>query len=411
MDVIELENINELIKKLVKENNEEVINLRQSFHKIPERGFEEYKTSKEIFEYLKSLGLKVKRIAKTGVIADINDDILDYCIALRFDIDALPIEEETGVDYSSTYKGMMHACGHDGHISIGLGLAKLLMSIKNLIPARIRFIFQPAEEGLGGAKQMIKEGVLENPKPNLIIGLHIWPYIKSGNIGIKSGPVMAAGDKFYIKLIGKEGHGSGPHLTVDPTIMASEVIQGFQKIISRNINPVEPSVISIGTINGGNSFNTIPNCVELTGTTRFTNMNLREVIKNRMEDIIKSVVHENGGMYEFIYYNCFDVTDSDEKLVNIIRKTATELIGNEKVILLDNPSMASEDFSEYERFVPGLYFFLGTNNKEKNCIYPLHHSKFNLDEEILSIGVNLMGKFVYDLSKSRVGEVTNNEPI
>lgn len=404
MDVIELENINEVIKNLVNENNEEVINLRRSFHMIPELGLKEYKTSREIYKYLYSLGLNVQRVAETGIIADINEDILDYCIALRFDIDALPIYEETDVNYFSTHQGMMHACGHDGHISIGLGLAKLLLSIKSLIPARIRFIFQPAEEGLGGANLMIKEGVLDNPTPNLIIGIHIWPYIQSGNIGIKSGPVMAAGDKFYVKLIGKEGHGSGPHLTVDPTIMSSEVIQGFQKIVSRNINPVEPSVISIGTISGGNSFNTIPNNVELTGTTRFTNMNLREIIKNRMEDIIKSVVHENGGTYEFIYNDCFDVTNSDEELVNIIRKTATELIGNENIILLDKPSMASEDFSDYERFIPGLYFFLGTNNKEKNCIYPLHHSKFNLDEDILSIGINLIGKLVYDISKARVKE-------
>ncbi|HAE92403.1 MAG TPA: amidohydrolase [Tissierella sp.] len=393
-----------LISEFIKVNNDEIINLRRNFHKIPEGGFEEFKTSEMILNYLESLGLNAKRIASTGIVADINTEITDYCIALRFDIDALPITEDTGLSFGSMHSGMMHACGHDGHISIGLGIAKLLLELKEFIPARIRLIFQPAEEGLGGARKMIEEGALVEPMPDLIIGLHIWPYLQSGKIGIRSGAVMAAGDKFHIKLIGKGGHGSSPHLTIDPTVMLSEVIQGFQKIPSRYINPIEPVVISVGSIVGGNSFNTIPNDVEITGTTRFTNIELRDEIKNRMEDILESIITANGGMYEFVYEDCFDVTVSHEKLVNIVDSTAKTIIGEDNVVKIINPSMASEDFSEYEKSIPGLYFFLGTMNAEKDCIYPLHHSKFNIDEDILSIGVMLLGKLVYNISKLRMKE-------
>ncbi len=393
-----------LISEFIKVNNGEIINLRRNFHKIPEGGFEEFKTSEMILNYLESLGLNAKRIASTGIVADINTEITDYCIALRFDIDALPITEDTGLSFGSMHSGMMHACGHDGHISIGLGIAKLLLELKEFIPARIRLIFQPAEEGLGGARKMIEEGALVEPMPDLIIGLHIWPYLQSGKIGIKSGAVMAAGDKFHIKLIGKGGHGSSPHLTIDPTVMLAEVIQGFQKIPSRYINPIEPVVISVGSIVGGNSFNTIPNDVEITGTTRFTNIELRDEIKNRMEDILESIITANGGVYEFVYEDCFDVTVSHEKLVNIVDSTAKTIIGEDNVVKIINPSMASEDFSEYEKSIPGLYFFLGTMNAEKDCIYPLHHSKFNIDEDILSIGVMLLGKLVYNISKLRMKE-------
>lgn len=399
-----MNDIHDLIETIVSKKNEEIIDLRRTFHKIPEIGFQEFETSTLIYNHLESLGLKVNKIAQTGIIADINSEITDYCIALRFDIDALPITEETMLSYQSTNNGVMHACGHDGHISIGLGLASLLVEIKELIPARIRLIFQPAEEGLGGAKKMIEEGAISDPVPNLIIGLHIWPYLNSGEIGIKSGPVMAAGDKFEIELMGIGGHGSSPHLTIDPSIMLMEMIQGFQKIVSRNINPIEPAVISIGTINGGNSFNTIPNSIKLTGTTRFTNINLRDDIKNKMENVLESIILSNGGSYKFNYEKCFDVTVSDEELVKVINLTAIDSIGANNVTILANPSMASEDFSEYEINIPGLYFFLGTKNNIKNCNYPLHHSKFNLDEDILSLGIILIGRLIYNISKLRLKE-------
>lgn len=400
-----MKNIQDLIRTIVNKKNDEIIDLRRTFHKIPEIGFQEFETSAMISNYLESLGLKVSKIAETGIIADINSGITDYCIALRFDMDALPITEETELSYQSINNGVMHACGHDGHISIGLGLANLLVEIKDLIPARIRLIFQPAEEGLGGAKKMIEEGAILDPVPNLIIGLHIWPYLNSGEIGIKSGPVMAAGDKFQIELLGMGGHGSSPHLTIDPTIMVMEMIQGFQKIVSRNINPIEPVVISIGTINGGNSFNTIPNSIKVTGTTRFTNINLRGELSNKMEDVLESIILSNGGSYKFNYEKCFDVTMSDKELLEVINSIAIDTIGSDHIVILENPSMASEDFSEYEINIPGLYFFLGTKNNLKDCIYPLHHSKFNLDEDILSLGIILLGKLIYDLSKLRLKEV------
>ncbi len=399
-----MKDLDVIIKDFIKRNNDEIINLRREFHKYPELGFQEFKTSEMITEYLESLGLSVNNMDNTGIVVDINSEITDYCIALRFDIDALPIEEETDLEFKSTYNGMMHACGHDGHIAIGLGLAKLFNEIKESIPVRVRMIFQPAEEGHGGAKKMIESGVLNNPTPDLIIGLHIWPYINSGDIGIKSGAVMAAGDKYYLKLNGKAGHGSSPHLTIDPTIMASEIIQGFQNIIGRRIDPIEPSVISVGTIKSGNSFNTIPSNVEITGTTRFTNMYLREELHNKMESLIKSVTEFYGGTYEFNYEKCFDVTTADKELVNILRDSIIETLGKDRVVELENPSMASEDFSEYENYIKGLYFFIGTRNSIKNCVYPLHNSKYNLDEDILSNAITVLGKLVINISNLRIKE-------
>lgn len=397
-----MNNIFGFIEKETKINSPEIINLRRELHKIPELGFEEYKTSLLIANYLENLGLNVvKGVGKTGVVADINEEIQDYCIALRFDIDALPIFEETDLPFASIHYGKMHACGHDGHIAIGLGIAKLINNIRAKIPARIRLIFQPAEEGRGGAKRMIDDGVLNEPTPDVIIGIHIWPYLDTGEIGIKKGPIMAAGDKFSIKLFGKEGHGSGPHLAIDPTIMVAEVINGFQNIVGRNINPLEPTVISVGTINGGNSFNTIPSQIELTGTTRFTNIQLRKTLKKDMEKLIEGITLAYNGSYEFNYEKCFDVTNSNVTLVNILRNTINENVKDIKVIELDTPSMASEDFSEYENYSPGIYFFIGTKNHNKNCIYPLHNSKYNFDESILTRSVEVLTKFVFNLANKK----------
>lgn len=394
-----------LANKIIERNQHEIIDLRREFHKYPELGFQEFKTSRMIWAYLDQLELDDKsKIAGTGVVVDVNPHIMDYCIALRFDIDALPIAEETDLEFASKHSGNMHGCGHDGHIAIGLGLAKLLKEVKDLIPARIRLIFQPAEEGLGGAKKMIDGGALSNPTPNLIIGLHIWPYLNSGCFGIKSGPIMAAGDKYFLKFIGKEGHGSSPHLAVDPTIMTAEVIQGFQNIIGRVMDPVESAVISVGTIHGGNSFNTIPSFVEITGTTRFTDMELRKKLEEKMTNLIKGIAISNGATYEFNYEKCFDVTTSDKELVEILRSTINETVGEGKIIDLEGSSMASEDFSEYEHHIPGLYFFLGTMNKERDCIYPLHNSKYNLDEEVLPCAVKVLGNLVRNISIMRAKE-------
>ncbi len=388
-----------MIKKFVLENKEELIKLRREFHRYPEIGFKEFKTSKMISDYLEELGLDVKKgIAGTGVVADINTHIDDYTVALRFDIDGLPVKEETGLDYSSKNEGTMHACGHDGHITVGLGMAKLLCEIGEFIPARIRLIFQPAEEGLGGAKKMVEEGVLKDPVPNLIIGFHIWPYLKTGEVGFKSGPVMAAGDEFHIKLLGKGSHGSSPHLAVDPILMAAEFIQGLQKIVSRNISSSESAVISIGTIEGGSSFNIIPSDIKLSGTVRVDNTDLREFIKEKMENVLKGVTLGSGGEYEFSYESCFKLTTSCEELVDILYKSICESLGEDKAIHLKNCNMTSEDFSEYEEYIPGLYFFLGTGNEEKDCIYPLHNPSYRLDEDTLTTGIIVLGTLLKNIS-------------
>lgn len=396
--------VSNYIKEFIEVNASNIIGLRREFHQIPELGFEEFKTSECIANYLENLGINVvKRIAKTGIVVDINENNSDYCIALRFDIDALPIWEDTGLPFSSIHKGKMHACGHDGHIAIGLGIANLINEIKDEIPSRVRLIFQPAEEGLGGAKSMVNNGVLKNPTPDVIIGFHIWPDLDTGEIGIRNGPIMSAGDRYKIKLIGKEGHGSKPHLAIDPTIMAAEVINGLQNIVGRNIDALEPVVISVGTINGGNSFNTIPSNVEITGTTRFQNSELREVIKNEIEGLVKGVTISHNGKYEFQYEECFDVTQSDPKLVSLLRSAIQENVGDIKVVELEKPTMVSEDFSEYEKYIPGIYFFIGTKDKHENSFYPLHNSRYTLDENTLLIAVEIISEFVFNLANKKGG--------
>ncbi len=386
-----MDNYDLFVKKNIELYGEEVIRYRREFHKNPEIGFEEYKTSEMIVNYLNDIGLKaIRRVAKTGVVVDINPHIDFYCVAIRVDIDALPITEETGMDYQSLNVGKMHACGHDGHISIGLGIARILNEIKDSLQARVRIIFQPAEEGLGGAKQMILDGVLDNPKPDLILGLHIWPSLESGKIGIKEGPIMAAGDKFTLRLIGVEGHGSSPHLAIDPTIMAAEIIQGFQNIVGRKIDSLKPAVISVGTITSGKSFNTIPYDVLMTGTTRYIDENLQGELKKNMEMLIENITKLNGGSYEFNYEPTFNVTNSDRRLVELCIKAMDEKRLSNNLVYLQNPSMASEDFSEYEKYVPGLYFFIGNKNEEKGCTFPLHSSKFKIDEDILLKAVEIL---------------------
>lgn len=386
-----MDNYELFVKKFVDLFKDELIQLRREFHKFPEIGFEETKTSEMIKEYLTKIGISnIVEIASTGVIVDLNSHIKDYCIAIRVDMDALPINEETNLEFKSLSPNRMHACGHDGHITIGLGLIRVLNEIKDSIQSRIRFIFQPAEEGLGGAKQMVLEGALQKPKPDIILGFHIWPYLNTGEIGIIEGPTMAAGDKFLVRLIGEEGHGSTPHLAIDPTIMAAEVIQGFQNIVGRKVNALDPAVISVGTIKSGNSFNTIPAEVTITGTTRYIQKYLKEFLKDNMELLIKSVTGLNGGTYEFNYESCFELTTSDKRLVKTFKSTLNDKGISKNLVVFNNPIMASEDFSEYEIYVPGLYFFIGTRNEEKGCIYPLHSSKYMIDEDVIPKSIELL---------------------
>lgn len=297
----------------------EIIKNRRDFHKYPELSFQEYRTSKIVAKLLKKYGLEVyEKVGKTGVVGLLKGAKKGKTIALRADMDALPIQETSNLEYKSINDGVMHACGHDGHTAILLGAAKILSKMKNLINGNVKFIFQPAEEGLGGARFMIKDGALNNVDE--IYGLHLWNYQPFGTIGIQSGPIMAAADKFKITIKGKGGHGATPQGTTDAVIIASQIIQIFQTIISRNSNPLDSTVITIGQINGGYNFNVIADNVVLKGTTRAYTENNRLLIKNRMIEIL------NGLEKTFNAEIKLDYEDGYPPVIN--HKDQTELLKN-----------------------------------------------------------------------------------
>jgi amidohydrolase len=367
---------------------DELISIRRWFHKHPELGFNEHETSARIAGYLRDYGLEVTTgIGKTGVVALLKGEIPGKTIGIRADIDALPIEENTDLDFSSNNKGVMHACGHDSHITIGLGTAKVLSRFKSKLQGNVVFIFQPAEELLTGAKAMIDDGLFNKYKIDAIIGLHNWPGLDSGIIGIKSGPIMAAVDKFEVSIKGMGGHGAIPQKAVDPIVMVSEIILAFQKIVSREIDPLEAAVLTVGTINGGTAFNIIPDQVQISGTVRTFKPRIRKYIPERMEEIVAGITKGDKGEYDFNYDFGIPATINDEQFTTNIEKKLISVLGEKKVKNVNKPSMGGEDFSLYLEQVPGTYFFLGTRNKEDGLIFPIHHNKFSIDEKILPLGV------------------------
>ena len=371
----------------IKSIKNKIIDTRRDFHKYPELSFQEKRTSKIVAEKLESFGVSVKRnIGKTGVVGTLNGKANGKTIAFRADMDALPIQETGNTTYKSVNKGVMHACGHDGHTAILLGAAEALSKIKNSFDGTIKFIFQPAEEGYGGAKFMIEDGALENVEE--IYGLHVWNYQKSGTIGIKSGPVMAAADMFTIKINGIGGHGAAPQGTIDCIVVASHLIQAFQTIISRNTNPLDSTVVTIGQINGGNNFNIIADEVILQGTARAYTEENRSLIKKRMNEIIKGVEATFKAKIIFEYKDGYPpVINHKEITKNVIN--AAKSVVNENVV---SPylSMGGEDFSYFANKVPGCFFFLGSLPKNKPLMsVPQHCSHFDIDEEVMLIGSSI----------------------
>ncbi len=355
----------------------ELIELRRDFHKHPELGFKERRTSKIVENYLKELGIKTKRMAKTGVVGYL-DNGGNKTIALRADMDALPIQEENDVEYKSVYDGKMHACGHDAHTAMLLITAKILSQKK--LKNNIRFIFQPAEEGLNGAREMIKGGAIENV--DYIIGLHVWADLKTKVFAISSGAVLAAVDRFIIELIGKGGHGAAPHQTTDPIVCTSSLILNLQSIVSRNVNPLKGGVVTVGKINGGTAFNIIPENVKIEGTVRTFDEEIHRMIENRIKEMTKNTARGFGCKSRIKYEKLNYATINDKFLAEVGRKTAAKI----SEVVEQEKSMGGEDFSEYARIIPGLFVFLGVRNEEKGIKYPHHSPKFNVDEDALIYG-------------------------
>ncbi len=387
------------ILNIVKPISDEIISTRRDFHMYPELGFEEHRTAKIIAKKLSSYGLNVyKGVGKTGVVGILNPHHSGKTIALRADMDALPIQEVSDKKYCSKNKGIMHACGHDGHMAMLLGAAKILSEQSKKINGTIKFIFQPAEEGFGGAQYMIKDGVLNDV--NEIYGAHLWNYQSCGTIGIKSGPVMAAADLFEIKIHGKGGHGATPHGTVDAIVVSSHVIQALQTIVSRNTNPLESSVISIGQINGGYNFNIIADKIILKGTVRSYTEKNRQMIKNRMTEILNGISKTFNAKIILDYKDGYPPTINNEKCSKNLLKSAKKIVGdNAKEPYL---SMGGEDFSYFANEIPGCFFFIGSSPQNTKLLSTPHHcSHFDIDENSLLIGCSVFVQLIEDLLISK----------
>ena len=364
-----------------------IIETRRDFHKHPELSFQEKRTSKIVAKKLESYGIETqKNVGKTGVVGILESENKGPTIALRADMDALPIQETNNLSYKSVNDGVMHACGHDAHTAILLGAAEVLSKMKKKLRGNIRFIFQPAEEGFGGARFMIDDGAIDNVDE--IYGLHVWNYQKSGTIGIKAGPVMAAADIFTIKINGKGGHGAAPQGTVDSIMVASHLIQALQTIVSRNTNPLESTVVTVGQINGGYNFNIIADEIILKGTTRAYTMKNKNLIKKRMEDIILGIEKTFNAKIILDYKDGYPPVINDKKATQTIYDAAKKIVKNN--VIEPYLSMGGEDFSYYTKKIPGCFFFLGSAPKDcKPLSTPHHCSHFDIDEEAMLIGSSI----------------------
>ena len=371
----------------IKPLRDTIINTRRDFHKHPELSFQEFRTSKIVANKLESFGIKTKRnVGKTGVVGILKGQSNGPIIALRADMDALPIQETNNFSYKSINEGIMHACGHDAHTAMLLGAAEALSKMKKQIKGEVRFIFQPAEEGFGGARYMIKDGALENVDE--IYGMHVWNYQKSGTVGVQSGPVMAAADIFTIEITGIGGHGAAPQGTVDSIVVASYLIQSLQTIVSRNTNPLESTVVTVGQINGGYNFNIIADKVTLKGTTRSYTKNNQLLIKKRMKDIINGAEKMYNAKIKLKYKDGYPSLINDNTATANVQNAAKKIVANN--VIKPYLTMGGEDFSYYTNKVPGCFFFLGTSPKDRPPMStPQHCSHFDIDEESMLIGSSI----------------------
>jgi len=368
--------------------------IRRRIHMHPELGYEEHRTSAFVAETLRGIGLEVKTgVAKTGVVGLLKGARPGRTVAMRADMDALPITEQNDVPYRSRVDGVMHACGHDGNTTTVLGAAMLLAHRRDEIAGNVKFVFQPSEESPpGGAAPMIKAGVLENPKVDVALGVHVDPTIDAGKIGVRDGPMMAAADDFRFAVLGEASHGAKPHLGVDAIVLSAQVVQALQTIPSRRINPTHPVVVTLGTIKGGYRRNVIADRVEVEGTARTLDPKDRTEVERMIEKTIALVTKSGGGSYEYSYERGYPVLVSDPAIVELVREATCGELGRRAVVEIAEPSMGGEDFAYFVNAVPGMMLRLGTRNKQKGFTHPWHHPKFDLDEKGLWVGAAVMAR-------------------
>lgn len=387
------------VKRLGEKYLQHMINLRETIHMYPEDGFSEFTTSKIIIEELEKLGIKVqKNVAKTGVVGLIEGKYPGKTVLLRADMDALKIQEQADVEYKSKIDGMMHACGHDGHVAGLLGAAMILNELKDNLHGNVKLVFQPAEERDGGALPMIEEGVLENPKVDAAFAAHLWGYLNEGEVHLKEGAMMASPDIFNIKVIGKGGHGAVPQEAIDPIVITCQIVNSLQTIVSRKINPLDPVVITCGRIQGGDCHNVIPNEVELEGTIRTFNEETRNWVPKVMEDLIRGITTSQGAAYEFKYEPKYPALINDKYMTSFAKESLKKVVGEENVFDLKEPNMGGEDFAYFAQKVPSAFIFVGiANNKSEPVIH--HNPYFKWDSKNVGILAQGLSQIAIDYLK------------
>ncbi len=364
--------------------------LRRDFHRHPELGFQEVRTAGIVARELNELGLEVSTgIGRTGVVALLEGKHPGPVVLLRVDMDALPIQETTGAEYASTTPGVMHACGHDGHTAIGLTVARLLNDHRSSLKGSVKLVFQPAEEGLGGAEAMLADGLMQNPRPDTALSLHLWNEKPLGWIGVTPGPVMAAADIFRIHLQGQGGHGAQPHFAVDPLVASAQIITALQSIVSRNVSPLESGVVSVTALHAGEAFNIIPEKVEMQGTLRTFKPDIRSLILDRFHQIVDGLAQAFKCQVEVDTQSLTPAVVNDPQVTAIVQQTVRELLIDSD---LDTGmmTMGSEDMAFMMQDIPGCYFFVGSANPEKGLDAAHHHPRFDIDEESMPRAAALM---------------------
>lgn len=366
---------------------------RRDFHMHPELGFQEVRTAGAVADHLRTLGLEIATgVGKTGVVALVEPDSLPAdapTVMLRFDMDALPIEEENDVPYRSQTPGVMHACGHDGHTAIGMGVAQVLARHRNALAGRVKLVFQPAEEGLGGALAMIADGALDAPKPSAAFGLHLWSRLPLDQIVVQPGPLMAGADKINLVVEGVGGHGAMPHETIDAIVAASQIVLAWQTIVARSVDPMTPAVITVGSFHAGSAANVIAERAELACSIRSFDLETRDLLVRRMREVAEGICAAHGARCDLTFTAGVLPTINSEEGAALMRDVAADLFGAEK-LATQKPAMVGEDMSEFLMRAPGCFVFVGANDPDGPLNSPHHSPTFDFDERMLSTGVALL---------------------
>ncbi len=369
---------------------EQLVAWRRDFHTHPELGFQEHRSAGVIADRLRELGYQVQTgVATTGVVALLEGQQTGPVVMLRFDMDALPITEETQAEYTSQNPGVMHACGHDGHMAIGLGVATLMAQRRDEMAGTLKLVFQPGEEGMNGADVMVKEGVLENPRPDVLLATHVWNEKPVGTVGVSLGAIMAAAEKWTCTVRGTGGHGALPHQTVDPIVATAQIVTALQSVVSRNVSPLETAVVTVSTLHGGEAFNVIPAQVDLSGTIRTYDPSTRETVLRRVREVVEGVAAACGAEADLDIVSLTPAVINDAGVAKVVRAAAEAVVGPENVAS-DVRTMGSEDAAFFMQEVPGCYFFLGAANAERGLNAPHHNPRFDFDEDALPLGVAIM---------------------